>query len=170
MEHHLQCESRKKYQNCTCISILLWSLHSLTTETVDITNRCCYSCRNSVEDHYHCISVCPVFADYHRKFIKEYYMMPPMFEVIQLLFNAENYKDICSLERYIFNSMKLRNAFNVWLQFLMYTTLYVHILGSPVYIVYCMYTTLYVHTLRSPVYIIHCMYTTLYIYIHYVLL
>jgi hypothetical protein len=86
---YLKCYLRKlipvRFQKC--ISRIRLSSHQLAIETGRYTNtirknRCCRVCVNTIEDEYHFILVCPLFAELRRKFIKEYYYKrPSMFKV-----------------------------------------------------------------------------------------
>ena len=105
-----------KYQRS--IAKIRLSSHNLSIETGRYSNtckasRCCFSCADCVEDEYHFILVCPVYANFRRKYIKEYYYKrPSMFKLVQL-FNTENYITMSNLGKFIFNSMKLRNSFTI---------------------------------------------------------
>ena len=83
-----------KYKNS--IAKIRLSSHNLSIETGRYSNtskasRCCFSCADCVGDNYHFILVCPVYANFRRKFIKEYYYKrPSRFKLVQL-FNAESY-------------------------------------------------------------------------------
>ena len=106
-----------KYKNS--IAKIRLSSHNLSIETVRYSNtskasRCCFSCADCVEDEYYFTLVCPVYANFRRKYnIKEYYYKrPSMFKLVQL-FNTENYITVSNLGKFIFNSMKLRNSFTI---------------------------------------------------------
>ena len=105
-----------KYQRS--IAKIRLSSHNLSIETGRYSNtskasRCCFSCADCVEDEYHFILVCPVYANFRRKYIKEYYYKrPSMFKLVQL-FNTENYITMSNLGKFIFNSMKLRSSFTI---------------------------------------------------------
>ena len=119
---YLQCYLRKsipvKFQRC--ISKIRLSSHQLAIEAGRYSNtirrdRCCRLCVNSIEDEYHFILVCPLFTELRRKFIKEYYYKrPSMFKLIQL-FNTENFKDLCNLGKFIYNSFILRECCNPYI-------------------------------------------------------
>ena len=59
-----------KYQRS--IAKIRLSSHNLSIETGRYSNtckasRCCFSCADCVEDEYHCILVCPVYANFFVK-------------------------------------------------------------------------------------------------------
>ena len=57
-----------------------------------------FSCADCAEDEYHFILVCPVYANFCRKYIKEYYCKrPSMFKLFKL-FNTENYITMSNLD------------------------------------------------------------------------
>ena len=59
------------------------------------------------------MAVEPVYANFRRKYIKEYYYKSPsMFKIVQL-FNTENYITMSNLGKFIFNSMKLRSSYTI---------------------------------------------------------
>ena len=99
-----------KYKNT--IAKIRLSSHHLSIETGRYSNtskasRCCFSCADCVEDEYHFILVCPVYANFRRKYIKEYYYKRPS------MFNTENYITMSNLGKFIFNSMKLRSTYTI---------------------------------------------------------
>jgi hypothetical protein len=106
---NLQCYLRKsipvKFQRC--VSKIRLSSHQLAIENSRFsntirTNKCCRVCVNTIEDEYHFVLVCPLFAELRRKFIKVcYHKRPSMFKLIQL-FNTENFRDLCHLGKFIY--------------------------------------------------------------------
>ena len=83
-----------KYKNS--IAEIRLSSNNLSIETGRYSNtikasRSCISCADCVGDNYHFILFCPVYANFRRKYIKEYYCKRPSRFKLVKLFNAESY-------------------------------------------------------------------------------
>ena len=92
------------------------SSHNLNIEQGRYRNihrdqRICESCNlNDIEDEFHFILKCTLYNDFRRELIKPYYFKRPnVFKLIQLL-TTENMKELNKLGKFLFLSMKRRNA------------------------------------------------------------
>ena len=89
--------------------------HNLNIETGRYQNivrneRKCLLCNNDdLEDEFHFILRCPLYADLRVKFIKPYFIRnPSVFKLIKLL-TSNNKKEITSLGKYLVYAKKRRD-------------------------------------------------------------
>ena len=90
------------------------SSHNLFIETgrhknITRDKRFCKICTTEIEDEYHFLLVCPIYSTLRTKFLKKYYWYrPSMYKLIQLL-SVNNVKELCSLGKFIYKALALRN-------------------------------------------------------------
>jgi hypothetical protein len=91
------------------------SAHQLRIEQgryygIERSQRKCIMCNtNNIEDEFHFILTCPLYADIRYKYIKQYYRLrPSVFKLIQLL-SVQNRKELCNLGKYLKYALHLRS-------------------------------------------------------------
>ena len=101
------------------VSKLRLASHKLAIETgryarnrVERNERYCIFCQNrDIEDEYHFVIVCPLYADLRKQFIKTYfYKRPNVMKFIELL-KTDNIYIIKNLAKFIYNAFLLRKSF-----------------------------------------------------------
>ena len=104
------------------------SSHNLSIETGRYSNtckasRCCFSCADCVEDEYHFILVCPVYANCCRKYIEEYIIVRDH-RCLNCFncYEAESFITMSNLGKFIFNSMKLRSSYTITCKYILCET------------------------------------------------
>lgn len=102
----------------TAISRLRLSSHKLQVEIgrysqnrTEKSQRLCKLCNsNDVEDEYHFVIICPVYATFRKQLIKPYYYRrPSVFKFIELM-NSSNDSILRKLSKYVYDAMTLRKS------------------------------------------------------------
>ena len=94
---------------------LIVSSHQLRIETgrwerpsVSREMRHCELCNTDVEDEFHFMLKCPVYASIRKQLINGYYWRRPSMYKLVKLFNTTKRKEIIALAKYVYQAFKLR--------------------------------------------------------------
>ena len=100
----------KKYITKLRLSSIDLEIERGRYSNLDRNERKCKICRTEIEDEFHFLFICPIYADLRKTLLKPYYIdRPSMFKLIQLL-SSENYKEQLNLGKYIFRAYSLRKT------------------------------------------------------------
>ena len=68
------------------------------------------SYKDDIEDEFHFILKCPLYATLRKTYIKPFYRNRPSVFKLVMLFTSENIKDMCKLGKFLWKAMELRNS------------------------------------------------------------
>ena len=118
-EPYLKFINNKKYK--FALSRLRLSSHGLAVETgrynrnprIPRANRLCLRCNmRMVEDEYHFLLVCPLYADIRRKYLAPYYCRWPSVNKFKSLMKSTNRKTLINLSKCIYHANCRRQSPN----------------------------------------------------------
>ena len=102
------------------LSRLRLSSHKLLIETGRYSNRrlernerkCTFCDMNDLEDEYHFVLVCPLYADLRQKYIKKYFYKKPSVHKFIELMSTKNNSILKNLSKFVLEAFKCRSSLN----------------------------------------------------------
>ena len=113
LEPYVNCIDIRKYRRF--IINFRESSHSLNIEMgrhqgIPREERFCKNCRNTIEDEYHFLLICPLYTDIRKRFLPEKYTHYPNRFKFNVLLASKCETLIRNTSMFLFNAFKLRHA------------------------------------------------------------
>jgi hypothetical protein len=101
-----------------CLSNFRCSSHQLMIEKgrhigLPVEDRICFHCKQSVENEYHFVIVCPLYSDLRNLYIPQKYFAAPNLHGFHLLISNTNVEVLRKLAMYLYYANKIRDSYVV---------------------------------------------------------